>query len=69
MYSLILVVATGIVTPVGTYSTLAECRTDATQFRDTKSVTAACVQKQDPKVQIEQAQRLMLDLMQGFQAQ
>ena len=69
MYSLILVIATGTISSVGSYSSLSECQTDRTQFDNTKSVTAACVKQADPKVQIEQAQRLMFNLMQGFQSQ
>ena len=69
MYSLILVIATGTVSAVGSYNSLADCQTDRAQFENTKSLTAACVRQQDPRVQIEQAQRLMFGLMQGFQSQ
>ena len=69
MYSLILIVASGAINSVGTYGTLADCNHDRAQFSSTTNVVAACVQQPDPKVQLEQAQRLMFSLMQVVRAQ
>jgi hypothetical protein len=69
MYSLILIVASGTINSVGTYSTLADCNHDRAQFSSVTNVTAACIQQPDPKAQIEQAQRLLFSLMQVVRAQ
>ena len=68
MYTLVLVVATGTVSVLGTYPTAQECRADTTQFKDS-NVTVACVRQLDHNEQIERAQKMMLNLMQGLQAQ
>ena len=68
MYTLVLVVASGTVSVLGTYPTVEECRADTTQFKGS-NVTVACVRQMDPKEQIERAQKMMLNLMQGFQSQ
>jgi hypothetical protein len=60
MYSLILVLATGVTT-VGTYANVGDCQKHIAQFTQ-QDIKAACVQQQSP----EEAMRQMQTLMNAF---
>ena len=61
MYSLILVLATGVTT-VGTYNDATTCQSHLAQFHK-QNVTAACVQQPTPEQNLAQAQAMMKSFM------